>query len=372
MKCSFHSKNEAVATCTNCGRFICEECNVDIYQKSVCKSCIESKSIFNNEFSMPVGEVKVNKIKYSKVILFLLSFLTPIGFNYLYMGLKNRDIFFLRFTIILYLINIMLPTIYIPWVIFSIISFIDTLKIREKIHKGIYVNDNTKDIFNFIKLYKSHIISFITSVTLLFYLCKTLTYMLINTYVFIIIVSLLSLVAIYTGIYLLFNFLSKQHLFNYDFKPIEQDTKATKEKFIENKADKFIDDGILMAELIDKKSYDLINTNIGSQVKQISEITNRIFEFVKKHPYKARNLKKFVEYYLPTTLKLLENYEHLLEQGLIGKNIIDTSLKIEKMLYSLQKAFEKQLDNLFEDKALDIDAEINVLSDILKREGLME
>lgn len=135
-------------------------------------------------------------------------------------------------------------------------------------------------------------------------------------------------------------------------------------------ANQYINNGYKSAKEISKISKKLKNTNIASQVLYIESTLNKILDFITKYPDKARTLRTFMDYYLPTTIKLLNNYEHLNSQGLSGENIDVALNKIDNVMHVMTEAFTKQLDSLFEDKTLDILAEVSVLKDILKREGL--
>ena len=79
-----------------------------------------------------------------------------------------------------------------------------------------------------------------------------------------------------------------------------------------------------------------------------------------------------MEYYLPTTVKLLEAYEDLDGQPVQGANIISSKQEIEKTLDTLNVAFEKLLDSLFQDTAWDVSSDISVLHTMLAQEGLTE
>ena len=91
-----------------------------------------------------------------------------------------------------------------------------------------------------------------------------------------------------------------------------------------------------------------------------------------QNPEKGTKIRKFMNYYLPTTLKLLDSYVEVASQSVRGKNITATMIRIESIMDTIAIAFEKQLDNLFGADALDISADIMVLEDMLQREGLAE
>ena len=77
-------------------------------------------------------------------------------------------------------------------------------------------------------------------------------------------------------------------------------------------------------------------------------------------------------YYLPTTIKLLQAYQDLDAQPVQGENIISSKKEIEKTLDTLNMAFEKLLDDLFQETAWDVSTDISVLHTMLAQEGLTE
>lgn len=127
-----------------------------------------------------------------------------------------------------------------------------------------------------------------------------------------------------------------------------------------------------MALEFEKKSLNPYNSNMSSQIEQIAGITNKMFGFVDKNPERIKELNNFIESCMPAILQILNNYENLKGQDLQSKNIDDSLEKIELTINDVVLAFGNQLERLFEKTALDIDIEINVLTDLLKEEGLLE
>lgn len=111
---------------------------------------------------------------------------------------------------------------------------------------------------------------------------------------------------------------------------------------------------------------------IIGQIDRLESLAKNIFNYVAKNPVKVAQIHKFMNYYLPTTLKLLSAYAELSAQGVRGKNITATMRKIESIMDTVVVAFEKQLDSLFSSDALDISTDITVLEGMLQREGLTD
>lgn len=109
---------------------------------------------------------------------------------------------------------------------------------------------------------------------------------------------------------------------------------------------------------------------ISDKLDRLELVVTRIFKRAEKDPEIADDLKRMMNYYLPTTRKLLDAYCELNEQPVQGQNIEATKREIEATLDTLNTAFEKLLDDLFEEKAWDISSDISVLNTMLAQEGL--
>ena len=115
---------------------------------------------------------------------------------------------------------------------------------------------------------------------------------------------------------------------------------------------------------------DIDNPELSRKIDRIEELTAKIFRLLEERPEKAGELKSFMNYYLPKTLKILENYAKLEEQDVDGDNIRETKQKIEAMMDKIVDGYEAQLDKLFADDALDISAELKVMESMLEKDGL--
>lgn len=111
---------------------------------------------------------------------------------------------------------------------------------------------------------------------------------------------------------------------------------------------------------------------ISAKISRMELIVARIFDRVEQNPACVGDIRKLLEYYLPTTVKLLEAYEEMDAQPVYGENIQTAKKEIEATLDTLNAAFEKLLDNLFQDTAWDVSSDISVLNNMLYQEGLHE
>ena len=109
---------------------------------------------------------------------------------------------------------------------------------------------------------------------------------------------------------------------------------------------------------------------ISAQIDHLEEATGKIIDHVIDNPAKKPQISRFLDYFLPTTIKLLNAYDRMDSTGISGSNIDATKQKVEKMLDTLCAAFDKQLDALFGDEALDISTDITVMENLLAQEGL--
>ncbi len=129
------------------------------------------------------------------------------------------------------------------------------------------------------------------------------------------------------------------------------------------------DDAIEKMKLLDEAIED---EKLSEQIVHLEAVTERIVDYITTHPKKKKQMGKFFDYYLPTTLKLLEAYGRMDEAGISGTNIDGTKERVEDMMDTALAAFDKQLDALYADEALDVSTDITVMQNMLKAEGLTE
>ena len=109
---------------------------------------------------------------------------------------------------------------------------------------------------------------------------------------------------------------------------------------------------------------------ISAQIDLIERLTAQIFDCVRKNPKKLSQIRQFLNYYMPTTIKLMEQYVTLQNQSLKTENITEGMQKIEDLLDKVIIAFQRQLDALFEADVVDITADIRVMEQMMASEGL--
>ena len=107
---------------------------------------------------------------------------------------------------------------------------------------------------------------------------------------------------------------------------------------------------------------------LSEKIDHLELVAGKIFREVEEHPEKQRQAATFLNYYLPTTLKLLDSYAKFEEAGIEGENLSRAQERIEETMDALIKGFDKQLDDLYRSEAMDIDSDIRVMENMLRRD----
>ena len=129
-------------------------------------------------------------------------------------------------------------------------------------------------------------------------------------------------------------------------------------------------DGSLAIAELKRLDENIADPGISADIVRLEQVSGKIFEEVKRDPKKLSQIQRFMGYYLPTTLKLLNAYDRASSTGISGENVDATKAKVEGMMRTIVSAFEKQLDALYGSEALDISTDITVLETMMAREGL--
>lgn len=136
--------------------------------------------------------------------------------------------------------------------------------------------------------------------------------------------------------------------------------------------DKVLRDGELALSEMKRLDDSIADPGVSADIVRLCQVSEKVFQAVKEDPARLPKIRQFMDYYLPTTLKLLNTYDRMSGAGVSGENIGGTMSRVENTMKTLVKAYEKQLDSLYGEAALDISAEIKVMETLLAREGLKE
>ena len=123
-------------------------------------------------------------------------------------------------------------------------------------------------------------------------------------------------------------------------------------------------------ELIHQADVDIADEVMSEKIRKMQAITSAIFREVEAHPEKRSEIDRFMNYYLPTTLKLLNSYARIEAQGVSGENMAKAKADIESVADTLVAGYKTQLDKLYRAEAIDIAGDVSVIESMLRRDGL--
>ena len=136
--------------------------------------------------------------------------------------------------------------------------------------------------------------------------------------------------------------------------------------------DRQIEEGRAQLKALQSANDAIEDEHISNQLARMTKAGGQIFSVLEKDTSKANDVRRFMNYYLPTTKKLLDGYQQLRATGATSGNVAEAMTSVENSLEMIAGAFEKQLDNLYGDRTLDIQTDIDALETVLKAEGLHE
>jgi hypothetical protein len=137
-------------------------------------------------------------------------------------------------------------------------------------------------------------------------------------------------------------------------------------------ADAVITKGQEIVDSIRRENAAIPDPRLSSQMESICEKCEQIFRSVSETPSKAPQVRKFMNYYLPTTLKILANYRKMQDRGVSFQEMTEARDTTIRGLNMILTACQKQIDNLHKENMLDISTDIDVLEQMLKRDGYTE
>ena len=127
----------------------------------------------------------------------------------------------------------------------------------------------------------------------------------------------------------------------------------------------------MIAQIRDENSQ-IPDPVLSKKIDELESISNQIFLTVTDKPEKAPQIRRFMDYYLPTVLKMLTNYRKLGEREVTGENAEKTKKSVEDAMDIVLEAFTKQHDQLYQRDMLDVTTDISVLETLMKQDGLIE
>ena len=153
-------------------------------------------------------------------------------------------------------------------------------------------------------------------------------------------------------------------------KAAAEAAKHPKKKSYGPEVDPIIEEGNRALSEMGRLYMSIKDPEIRGKINEIMRITDKITQDAIDDPKDIPQIKKFMNYYLPTTLKLLNSYDRMSSLGIEGENLDRSMKNINDMLDAAIEAYKKRLDSLFENQALDIETDIEVMNTMLAREGL--
>jgi len=116
----------------------------------------------------------------------------------------------------------------------------------------------------------------------------------------------------------------------------------------------------------------ITNEPVRQKVDELVDIIDKIFKKLLAEPGVYSQVKRFADFFLPTSVKLLHAYDRFGQSGVTGENITSTLERIDTALDMTLDSYKKFFDSLFENQALDIETDISVLETMLKKEGFLD
>lgn len=135
--------------------------------------------------------------------------------------------------------------------------------------------------------------------------------------------------------------------------------------------DALINEGRLRLDHLVRANAEIPDEKISANLDRMVAAGEGIFRVLERDTSQAQAVRKFMNYYLPTAEKLMESYRLMMKTENAGENIAKAMLSIENSLNMIAQAFEKQMDNLFRDRTLDIETDIDVLETMMASDGLI-
>ena len=144
------------------------------------------------------------------------------------------------------------------------------------------------------------------------------------------------------------------------------------EFFASKEIEEIVLEGRKMKQQMSVLNDKIKDEEVSASIDQIEKTHQAILDVIQKQPESVQSIRKYMKYYVPSILELLNHYNELEHSELTGENAETGRQKIKQLLETADKAFKKQLDSLMDQKMLDITVESRVLEDLMRKEGLLE
>ena len=134
--------------------------------------------------------------------------------------------------------------------------------------------------------------------------------------------------------------------------------------------DGLLSNAVTYAGDLNELSLSITNEKMIKPIKELLDVSRQIFAFVERQPAKIKQIRQFMNYYLPTTIKLLQSYRELSREPVKNESVTETMNKIENSMDEIVGTFQRELDNLYRDKAEDISVDIDVMLDMMRNQEI--
>ena len=155
-----------------------------------------------------------------------------------------------------------------------------------------------------------------------------------------------------------------------DAKRSEQESIPEQSAVVKTELEQLIAEGQVYIDQLRIMNDHIQGEEISAKLFRLESLLKQIYARLEEHPEQLPQLKKFLEYYLPTTLKLVAAYEEFDAMSEQGPNIVEAKAEIEKTMDTINDAFAELLNRLYRDTAFDVTTDAQVLQTMLAQEGL--
>lgn len=137
-------------------------------------------------------------------------------------------------------------------------------------------------------------------------------------------------------------------------------------------ADETIAKGIAMLKEVQQENDAIPDEVLSHQMDELNRICMQIFSTIAEKPGKAPQIRKFINYYLPTSVKMIRSYRIMEQRGVSARDLANARNSLTKGISMVLTASQKQLDSLYRDDMLDVTTDIDVMEQMLKRDGFSQ